>query len=66
MSSEVPISVNLDLVLFVLLLMDVRVRLKSVGVKESLAIYFKRLFNEVFLSISQEAQSTKPNNQLSH
>lgn len=55
MSSEVPNSVNLGLVLFLVLLIDVMVRLKSVDVRENLAIYFKRLFNEVLLNISQQA-----------
>lgn len=51
MSSKIPNFVNLGL----LLLMDVRVGLKSVDVRESLAIYFKRLFTEALRGISQEA-----------
>lgn len=50
-SSKIPNFVNLGL----LLLMDVRVGLKSVDVRESLAIYFKRLFTEALRGISQEA-----------
>ena len=55
MSSEIPNSVNLGLILFLMLLTDVRVGLKSVNVRESLAIYFKRLFNEALHGIAQDA-----------
>lgn len=54
-SSEMPDFVNLGLVLFLTLLKDVRGWLKSVDVRQSLAIYFNRLFNEAPCDISQEA-----------
>lgn len=55
MSSEILNSVNLGLILFLMLLTDVRVGLKSVDVRESLAIYLKRFFKEVLHGISREA-----------
>lgn len=54
-SSEMPDFVNLGLELFLKLLTDVKSGLKSVDVRQSLTIYFIRIFNEALSDISQEA-----------